>query len=123
MKTLFKTIVLLLLSLLFIHCKPEPIDYRDKWCGDYICNDSTIRTTVAKVNDSLLSLSVTKIIESNCPFLNLITPIDVSGHFYEQNTCNYDAIGGDFYKDSLSFWTLIRLIRVSTTYYYAGVKQ
>ncbi|MBP7102616.1 MAG: hypothetical protein KBA86_05145 [Bacteroidales bacterium] len=30
MKTLFKTIALLLLSLLFIHCKPEPIEPEPK---------------------------------------------------------------------------------------------
>ena len=41
MKTLFKTIVLLLLSLLFIHCKPEPIepihyiDYNPDICLDF----------------------------------------------------------------------------------------
>ncbi|MDD3281378.1 MAG: hypothetical protein PHC83_07385 [Bacteroidales bacterium] len=46
MKTLFKTIVLLLLSLLFVHCKPEPIepnpeiDYHEKWLGIYECEVS-----------------------------------------------------------------------------------
>jgi hypothetical protein len=126
MKTLFKTIVLLLLSLLFIHCKPEPIepepiDYRDKWCGDYACNtdyynnDTTVIVSIKKVNDSLVSIS------------NLYTQVeiqvDTNGHFFERGHFSCDVFSGDLYKDSINFWMGFYLVHNQYYYHYNGIKQ
>lgn len=121
MKTLFKTIVIILLSLLFIHCKPEPIDYRDQWCGDYACNtdyyynDTTVIVSVNKVNDSMLSFS--NIGNHQVDDIR----VSINGHFFERKYGSYDVFSGNFHKDSVNFQIGFYL-HFTYYYYFNGTK-
>jgi hypothetical protein len=64
MKTLLKTIVLLLLSLLFIHCKPEPIepihyiDYNPDICLDFDDTAGLKKTYIDLFEDNINDIFV-----------------------------------------------------------------
>ena len=58
MKTLLKTIVLLLLSLLFMHCKPEPIEPEPKKAIHYVDYNPDITVTYDPINLEGISLDL-----------------------------------------------------------------
>ena len=141
MKTILKTIVLLLLSLLFIHCKPEPIepepiDYRDKWCGFYDFSIRYINESVMENNCDTTFYDSGKVyytadmdedeINIDIDYFSNQNPIhiDKNGNFifYETET-RYE--GGSFVNnDSLyySYWVMQVPNGISYSYYITGIK-
>ena len=139
MKTHVKFCYIIFLVMLFTACiekEPEPIikkpvDYRDKWCGNYLClkkQTSCSIDTACSTIESTEMINVSKVKDSLIKILNVTVKFNLGtknfgGSDYPDPESNYRVFQGHFSGDSIYISTYQGGLGFGTSCSYQGEKQ
>ncbi|HOS17379.1 MAG TPA: hypothetical protein PKX15_10250 [Bacteroidales bacterium] len=141
MKTHIKIVIFIAISLGMMQCKekepePEPIikkpvDYRDKWCGNYLClkkQTSCSIDTACSTIESTEMINVSKVKDSLIKILNVTVKFNLGtknfgGSDYPDPESNYRVFQGHFSGDSIYISTYQGGLGFGTSCSYQGEKQ